>query len=190
MRHRLGFLPLILFAFVALVGLPATASATPVLWTLNVTKGFFGNPVGTVVGSFVYDADTNQYSSVAITMTSPAASFDTSDLGGALFGPNSASKLQLIFNFVPGANLGKTALVLRFGGVMTNLGGSLILSSLSAAGICESGSCDAFDPGFGDISGNVTGTPVASSVPEPATLVLFSAGVLGVGVRRWRQWRA
>jgi hypothetical protein len=193
MKRRLGFLPLILFVFVSLAGLPATASATPVLWTLNATESFNGSTTGTVAGSFVYNADTNQYSSVAITMTSPAASFDTSEIGGPFAVPN-AFGVQFIDSFVPGANAGKPTLLLRFAAGLTNLGGSVSLGGSSDAGICIGDACASILSGTGigggDVSGNVTGRPVTSAVPEPATLVLCSAGLLGAGVRRWRQRRA
>jgi hypothetical protein len=69
MTHRLGIRALILTAFVGVAGLPANASATPVLWALHLTQS--NGTGGTVVGSFVFDADTNLYSSIAITTSSP-----------------------------------------------------------------------------------------------------------------------
>jgi hypothetical protein len=163
---------------------PTKASATPVLWTFNVTQ----SAGGTVVGSFVYDADTNVYSSVAITTTLPTATFDTSDIATTFSGVPSATNLILIDGFVPGANNGKPDLSLAFSPALTNLGGSASASGFD--GICFGSGCGSVSvsPNGGGISGQISGTPVASAVPEPATLFLCSAGL--VGLRRWRQGRA
>jgi hypothetical protein len=173
---------------------PTKASATPILWTLNATQ----NSGGTVAGSFVYDADTNVYSSVAIVTTVPNASFDTSEIGGLRLGTPSASALhlQLIDGFVPGANTGKPTIAMSFSGGLTNAGGVVSLGLSSEDGVCANADCGTIfailssSTVGGSISGQLTGTPVASAVPEPATLVLCSAGFVGAGVRRWRQRRA
>jgi hypothetical protein len=168
---------------------PANASATPVLWTINTTN----DGGGTVVGSFVYDADTNLYSNIAITTTVPTATFDTSDIA-AIFGAPSPHRLVLIDGFVPGANDGKPVLLLNFPTGLTNLGGALLSSGQD--GPCDGADCSSIGYLFegvsvgGFLSGQISGTPVASAVPEPATLLLCSTGLLGAGVRRWRQRRA
>jgi hypothetical protein len=154
---------------------------------------------GTITGSFVYDADTNVFSSVAITTTFPPAvvnTFSTNEIGGS-FDPASSIGLQVIDNFVPGANTGKPTLAMSFL-ALTNLGGSRSFTSVSFAGLCGSADCAVinFTSGGvfigGPVAGQLTGTPVvvAPSVPEPATLFLCSAGLIGAGVRRWRQRRA
>jgi hypothetical protein len=176
---------------------PAKASATPVLWNLNasISNGVSG-VVGTASGSFVFDADTNLFSSVAITTTLPAATFSTSEIGGAFASPPPGG-LQLIDNFVPGPNLGKATISLNFSSPLTNLGGSVGVDGNSSAGFCASNACDLIQTGHlvggavvidgGLVTGQVVGTPVAAA-PEPATLLLCSAGL--IGVRRWRQRRA
>jgi hypothetical protein len=90
-------------------------------------------------------------------------------------------------NFVPAANANKPTLLLHFTSGLTNLGGSVNLVN-STDGVCGGSSCSGLSNG-GILNGRVTGTPVTSSVLEPATLVLCSAGLVGVGVRRWRQRR-
>jgi hypothetical protein len=175
---------------------PVNASATPVLWNLNATITG-GTASGTAVGSFVYDADTNLYSSVAITTTLPAASFSTNEIFAAAVQAGNMS-LQLIDNFVPGANVGKATIAMSYLAPLTNLGGSVSLGGFSFAGLCADVNCIAIELGTGIplvsvggfVSGELTTTPVASTVPEPATLVLCSAGLIGAGVRRWRQRRA
>jgi hypothetical protein len=169
---------------------PATASATPILWTLNGTiTAVSGGATGTASGSFVYDADTNLYSNVAITTTLPAATFDTSEIGGPI---STNVLLALVDGFVPGANSGKPVIGLRFTNPLTNLGGTVILNAgFSFTGTCLGADCNSATVGNGGlVSGQVIGTPVvASSVPEPATLFLCSAGLVGAGVRRWRASR-
>ena len=49
-----------------LVGLPGSAAATPVHWTL---VDFQFNDGGIAFGSFIYDADTNALTNIAITTT-------------------------------------------------------------------------------------------------------------------------
>jgi hypothetical protein len=175
---------------------PAKASATPVLWTLNATVVNVGT-IGTASGSFVYDADTDVYSSIAITSTAPGASYSTNELGGT-FAPFSPLGLQLIDGFVPGANLNKPTIAVVFSKALTNLGGSVSLSAFAGgSGLCQDNPCGgllfanaAGAPIGGQVVGQVTGTPVASAVPEPATLFLCSAGLIGARVRRWRRRRA
>jgi hypothetical protein len=164
---------------------PATANATPVQWTLNATVTN-GAVIGTAIGSFVYDADTNLYSSVAITTTLPAASFDTSDIV-----TGSATFLELIDNFVPGANANKPAIGLLFFGGLTNLGG--VRTLLGQDGLCTDDGCAfVFTVENRVVVGGAIGGEVTapSAVPEPATLFLCSAGLIGAGVRRWRQRHA
>jgi hypothetical protein len=165
---------------------PAKASATPVLWTLNITN----SSGGTVVGSFVYDASTNLYSSIAITTTVPTATFDTNDLA-PIFGTPSATGLELIEGFVAGANVNKPMIQFFWVGGLTDLGGVQLVGGED--GICALNDCGVVNATNGGFltGGHVSGTPVAaSSVPEPATLFLCSAGLIGAGVRRWRQRRA
>jgi hypothetical protein len=189
--HRLTVAALACAAVVAFA--PVNASATPVTWNLNATITN-GTASGTAVGSFVYDADTNVYSSIAITTTLPAATFN--EIGGAFFSPSNTS-LQLIDNFVPGANTDKPTITMSYLTPLTNLGGSVNVGGFSFAGFCGDGTCDTINfvnsSGVvvgGIVSGQLTGTPVVSTVPEPATLVLCSTGLIGAVVRRWRQRRA
>jgi hypothetical protein len=173
---------------------PVNASATPVLWNLNATVTG-ASASGTATGSFVYDADTNTYSSVAITTTLPVGSFSTNDIAGLA---HNNQVLELIDNFVLGANAGKPVALLFFNPALTNLGGSA--SPTGFTGICEDVNCIVIDLQIppnpagmtvgGSVQGQLTGTPVVSTVPEPTTLVLCSAGLIGAGVRRWRQRRA
>lgn len=65
-----------LFAGLAIFLLAAIAHATPVNWKLN---GVLFSDGGTANGTFVYDADTNQFSAINITTTTGSV------LSGAAF---------------------------------------------------------------------------------------------------------
>ena len=57
----------IVFTAIALMGLPASVLAVPVLW--DVARRHIQPLGGTASGSFIYDADTNTYSAINITTT-------------------------------------------------------------------------------------------------------------------------
>ena len=171
------------FARIVLVLLmlaPVSAYAIPVNWTFD-NAVFDDN--GTIIGSFVYDADINDYSSFNITTTA-GTSFggttytdDTVIFGsaGTLFFPDSTT-----------ADLtGASALSLFFTGGLSNLGGTrnlLILAGVSAGsreGTCDTSDCGSVTGFRGLESGSVIGTPV-SPVPVPAAVWLFGTALIGL----------
>ncbi|MEO0744926.1 MAG: hypothetical protein AAFY49_06210 [Pseudomonadota bacterium] len=188
----------LLCAAALIATLPSLAAAIPVKWDVSGTI-FSGETVfdpvfgfttfvpsgvadTAVSGSFVFDADTETFSDISITVdgdtsiASPLGGFFeyTTQRGGATFG------------FGNGVDAASSSRVLYFGTVsaLTNAGGSVSsTSSFSFPGVSLLA--------FGDVT--LTGAPVpqtpdpVSSVPLPAGLPLLLAGLGMVGVLRMRR---
>jgi hypothetical protein len=173
------------FALVlAAISVPGRAYAAPILWTLPTMT--FG-PGDTLAGSFIYDADTNTYSSVAFTKTGAfAASYDTGDLS-----LGTSSELHLITNFGPADLSNERFLILYFivsafvPNPLTNAGGN-VLTSITF-GDCDNSDCTSGT--FDGNSGPITGTPLPVPVPEPTAMMLLGMGLAAGGVRYRRQRR-
>lgn len=166
------------FALVlAAISVPGRAYAAPVLWTLPTMT--FG-PGDTLAGSFIYDADTNTYSSVAFTKTGAfAASYDTGDLS-----LGTPQELKLITNF-GAADLSdeRFLFLFFFSSTLTNAGGSVLTPV--KYGDCNNPDCTVGL--FDGSSGPITGTPVPVPVPEPTAMMLLGMGLVAAGARRRRQ---
>ena len=163
-----------LLVFVGSSSVAANLQAAPILWTIDAGSN--------LSGSFTYDADTNTYSNIAITTTVPNASFDTNDILPGF----AANGFELITNFGAADLTNEAYLTLGFG-PLTNAGGTFTINPGFVA-VCLNAACQTLN--VDRATGNFTGRTVSSpSVPEPMTLLLVGSGVLGVGVRRWRQRR-
>ena len=164
-----------------LVFAPFSSYAALVSWTFD--NSVFDDS-GTITGSFVYDADTNDYFDFAIVTTAGSTfSGTTYNADTVIFGSASV----LFFPDSQAANLvGASALSLFFTGGLSNLGGTvnlLILDGLNAGsreGLCQTQDCGSVAGFRGLVSGSVIGTPVAvSPVPVPAAFWLFGTALIG-----------
>jgi hypothetical protein len=166
---------------------PLTAQAVPVEWTLN---GFTFVGGGTASGSFVYDADTNTYSSVNITTTPgtlAGASYTDVSPGFA----NSAT-VGLFVTTTVGDLTGTPALALFYGAGLTNAGGAVAITlNGNVEGTCNNATCTAGTGTRSLVAGALlngvvvpTPTPGTQAIPTLAewamlTLVLM-LGLAGV----------
>jgi len=177
-----------LLAAFAAAGLPASALAVPLLWTLN---GVTFNDGGTASGSFVYDATANTNSAVNITTTTGSSvtgstyTFVCSSPcdGGLAFSPT-----YLVALTVSGSgNLtGVPVLELLFNTSLTNAGGTVTLNTTSFEDRCSNSNCTATTTPFRSITaGSITAGPlgpaVSAQIPTLSTWALIALALLVVG---------
>ncbi len=153
--------------FVALCLSCVPACATPVLWTLS---GVTFNDGGTASGSFLYNADTNAFTSINVT-TTPGSNF--SGAAYIAFSPSHSSTNggELFFVTASSGNLSNTpSLFLDLSSPMTNGGGTIsFITSFVAAGTGDDwfeGQCIGSTCAGGTILRDLTGGEIVST-PEP-----------------------
>lgn len=181
----------ILFVVMAFSVISVSASAVPLLWTLN---GVNFNDGGTASGTFVYDADTTTYSAINITTTTggvrTGATYACAEFATALFySPTCAVNLTGVFIFW-----------LFPSSALTNGGGSISLTVATKEATCLDAGCSSLGTvrniasvGGGSISAPVpvqgpTATPTLSEWSVIALSILL-AGTGAVGLRRFRKRR-
>jgi hypothetical protein len=154
--------------------LSISASAKPVLWTLtNVQFADYG----TATGSFVYDADTKEYSAIDITTaggsvrsgaTYTVQSDTRSNAGSALFETMWAEN-----------QTGLPGLVLFYFKPLPDEGGSVVLANgLSLEMTCSNANCGAYGkPQRAVIGGSLEGTPIVGCLIDPNPTKLGCGGV-------------
>jgi len=155
-----------LAAFAAICFTPF-AAASPVLWTASgAVFNFEGS--GEVTGSFVYDADTQTFSSIDL-----VSEGDTmTDLIAPLVGANKLGATDTTAADLVGA----PAVDIVFKNNLTDAGGSAPLFSAAFVS-CFNATCNSTGTNnFGE-TGSFVGTAV-STTPEPVSLGLSAAGML------------
>jgi hypothetical protein len=178
----IGQLVLVCILFVG----PLTAHAVPVQWTFS---GVTFTDGGTANGSFVYDADTNVYSSVNITTTAgtlfPGAVYTDESPGFT-----STASVALFVTAAPQPLTGTPAFAPAFAAPLTNAGGTVTLAPAALReGTCNNATCSV---GTGlrsfTVGNTITGTAVvipadASAIPTTPfyVTVLMMLGLLLVG---------
>jgi hypothetical protein len=196
--------------------IPSYVNAVPITWTLeNVAVGLYSSPplgspyqVGTLTGSFTYDADLDLYSDINISTTStnslacaanfttgclitvPGTPFDAQQYDAAVEESLYTAPTGLVAvnsSRVNGVLDGDTLLSLAFSQALTNAGGIISLS-MGVEYYCLELTCPRTNANLFRYvigPGGVLGAPGydprivgVASVPEPGTLMLFLTGGL------------
>lgn len=162
----------IILVVLASLGLAAPAGAVPVTWTLQDVTFTDG---GTATGSFVYDADTNIFSGLDIT-TSFYAAFGSAVTYSISTALSNSTRFDAVLAF---PLFGNPRFIFDLVSPMTNAGGTINIAlgfgDPDLEGICINSDCSAAGSVRFITSGAIT------SVPEPATIALFGAGLAGLG---------
>lgn len=163
-----------LLSLFALTLAPFSATATPLLWTLN---GTFTDG-GTASGSFTYDADTNVFSNINI-----LASGGSSGLPASAFQyiSSSGSTFLVLFDSNAPDLTGAHWLMLGFNSPLTNNGGVVDVGNGSEL-TCNNATCSNLTlptRGF-----TASGNTVTAPTPEPTTLTLIPLGVFALLLRK------
>jgi hypothetical protein len=193
----------------ALVGLlhfsaSSPAQATPLTWTIDaifLTDGIeanFQSDGGKLIGSFVYDADANQFSNWQITTSG-------GNIPGFSYNPFTAQPIsQSAHGFVlqtptfaqnSSLNVGQWTLSIQFVDNLTNDGGQTFTNADGILGLSNLDSlayetfADAIDTSAAEVSRFRLAGSVVAAVPEPETyaMMLAGLGLLGFTARRRKQ---
>lgn len=161
-----------------------SALAAPLTWYVS---GTFADG-GVISGSFTYDADTNTYSAVSVTVTGGALS------GAAYVTPNTpyVGGTQLGAVTAGGTGSGQRMATFIFSSPLTNGGGFVLLGPSTAEGTCNAG-CTGFTGGVPlrtNADGLLSTTTAVPTLGEWA-MMGFAAALAGLGglfVMRRRRW--
>jgi hypothetical protein len=152
----------------AVLFLAASASAGPLTWVVN---GQFDDG-GTISGSFVYDADTGQYSSVDV-ITTPGSTRSGADY--LLYPCCTYLADFLVFVTTTGDLTGTPVLTAYLLSSMTNAGGTINLATAGSGfeWYSEESCLDVFcTDGTGAQRYVVSGEVSTTTIPEPSTFLL------------------
>ena len=152
------------------------ASAAPVVWTLS---GVTFSDGGTASGSFIFDADTNTYSSINVTTTSGSVRS-----GATYLFQNGGGAGALGMVTASGNLTGTPDLALSFSSSLTNAGGSRTLAGFEAT--CQVAACSSQVAPLRNVTaGSIQSAP--APVPLPPTVILTLAGVGLMGLNQARR---
>lgn len=152
--------------------------AVPVQWQLvGVTFG----DTGTAAGSFVYDADTNQYSSVNVVTTVG----DDYDGGNYIsYDTNFHDAFVVKFLTMTSGNLtGTPSFTLEFDSALTNAGGTIVID-FGTEGNCLNADCSA---SFGARNVNAGSVMSVTTAPEPVSFLSAAIGLAALAGLRLRR---
>ncbi len=197
--------------------MPPYAGATPVTWQLQdvvIGIGIVDVPTA-LTGTFVYDADLNQYSNVDITsqagagwvcqqpVTTTPCLPDTRSMAGEHYNYAFGSSTVLYAHnssHYTGTLVDLPILVMSFSSSLTNAGGSIGTNGEEVVCLYENCtydgrtavsrafvSYDIYDASHTVLLLKGTSRVVSVNVPEPGTLALLGIGILAIGSLRQRR---
>lgn len=171
-------------ALLMLAAFVPTASADGITWDLS---GVTFSDGATASGSFVFNADTNTFSSIDITVAGGSSTFG--DGTYTILDPgysSNSSRLVPVESPFPANGVGAPVLGFLFGSPLTDAGGTASLAMNQGIQDCANVNCSVstitYDLTAGDVVSSVTATP------EPSSLLMLVGGCLALGgMAFWRR---
>jgi hypothetical protein len=172
--------PKLLLVICGFILLPVSSPASQVLWTVS---GVSFNDGSTAAGSFVFDADLDEFSNIDVTTTQgtvrsqgmffPAENYLFLNDSGCC---NIGSTGVLLLTSDAADQTGLPSLSLAFSTPLTDSGGAVTLALAdSFEGHCDTATCGIIgSPSEEVTAGSIIGTPVA---PEPCSTLLLGCGL-------------
>jgi hypothetical protein len=155
------------------------ANAAPVTWTFqNVTFG--NNSTATLTGSFTFDADTNTYSNINITIVAGAMGAGVQAGTYQFLDPSAISDSSTLVATVNSNFLdGEPVLFFHFTTPLTDVGGTVSLdTATSETATCSGALCPSLKAGpTVSITGGLVSAPVSISVNDGPYQIGFAANL-------------
>jgi hypothetical protein len=171
-------------SMIALVLMASTVgAAAPVLWTFS---GVTFSDGGTATGSFIYNADTNTYSSVHVITsggTNPGATYITATSGAT-------ADLIALVTATAGDLTGTPLVIFVANAPLSNAGGTRTLIPNFVEGTCNTAACLSGTPLRSLTAGTLTASAAPTATVPAVSPVALALLLLLLSVMVWRLLRS